>query len=168
MTATFLKYKNLPRTSDDAKNAGWTSTAVCQSVCSEWMRMRNKHLNSETSEPQNFLSLEACCACAFIYYISLLASYHIHHAPWSIVVKFACIKFRPLQLFHTLYTFIFIFSNFSYFLDDAYFRGNRYILNDDSAVMLLYDSNGKIAGIQCGVSISWNNYTRCSSFKALN
>ena len=26
---------------------------------------------------QNFLSLEACCACAFIYYISLLASYHI-------------------------------------------------------------------------------------------
>lgn len=63
--ATFLKYNNLPMTSDDAKDAGWTSTAVCQ--------------------------------------------------------------------------------------NDAYFNGNRYILNGDSAVMLLYDSNGKIAGIQTGV-----------------
>ncbi len=38
------------------------------------------------------------------------------------------------------------------YLDDAYFRGNRYILNNDIAVMLLFDSNGKIAGIQNGVS----------------
>lgn len=31
------------------------------------------------------------------------------------------------------------------------FSGNRYVLNDDTAVMLLMDSKGKIAGIQAGV-----------------
>ena len=35
--------------------------------------------------------------------------------------------------------------------DDAYFRGNRYILGNDFAVMLLFDSKGTIAGIQNGV-----------------
>ena len=39
------------------------------------------------------------------------------------------------------------------YLDDSYFRGNRYILNKDIAVMLLFDSNGTIAGIQNGVSM---------------
>ena len=42
-------------------------------------------------------------------------------------------------------------ANVSY-LDDAYFRGNRYILDNDIALMLLFDSKGKIAGIQNGVS----------------
>lgn len=32
-----------------------------------------------------------------------------------------------------------------------YFAGNRYVLKGDTAVMLLFDSNGKIAGIQNGV-----------------
>ncbi|KAL9955112.1 hypothetical protein ACROYT_G036396 [Oculina patagonica] len=32
-----------------------------------------------------------------------------------------------------------------------YFAGNRYVLKGDSAVMLLFDSNGKIAGIQNGL-----------------
>ena len=33
-----------------------------------------------------------------------------------------------------------------------YFAGNRYVLKGDTAVMLLFDSQGKIAGIQNGVS----------------
>jgi len=37
-----------------------------------------------------------------------------------------------------------------------YFAGNRYVLKGDTAVMLLFDSNGKIAGIQNGVrNTSW-------------
>ncbi|XP_078348614.1 uncharacterized protein LOC144633648 isoform X2 [Oculina patagonica] len=32
-----------------------------------------------------------------------------------------------------------------------YFAGNRYVLEGDTAVMLLFDSNGKIAGIQNGL-----------------
>lgn len=32
-----------------------------------------------------------------------------------------------------------------------YFAGNRYVLKGDTAVMLLFDSNGKIAGIQNGL-----------------
>lgn len=32
-----------------------------------------------------------------------------------------------------------------------YFAGNRYVLKGDTAVMLLFDSKGKIAGIQNGV-----------------
>ena len=35
-----------------------------------------------------------------------------------------------------------------------YFAGNRYVLNGDTAVILLFDSNGKIAGIQNGVRIN--------------
>lgn len=34
-----------------------------------------------------------------------------------------------------------------------YFAGDRYVLKGDTAVMLLFDSNGKIAGIQNGVRI---------------
>jgi len=34
------------------------------------------------------------------------------------------------------------------------FAGNRYIKDNDPAVMLLYDVNGYIAGIQAGVSSS--------------
>lgn len=33
----------------------------------------------------------------------------------------------------------------------SYFKGNRYVLKGDTAVMLLFDSNGKIAGIQNGI-----------------
>ncbi|KAJ7390942.1 hypothetical protein OS493_020962 [Desmophyllum pertusum] len=32
-----------------------------------------------------------------------------------------------------------------------YFAGNRYVLNGDTAAMLLFDFNGKIAGIQNGI-----------------
>ncbi|KAJ7390943.1 hypothetical protein OS493_020963 [Desmophyllum pertusum] len=35
--------------------------------------------------------------------------------------------------------------------DSNYFAGNRYVLNGDTAVMLLFDFNGKIAGIQNGI-----------------
>lgn len=35
--------------------------------------------------------------------------------------------------------------------DRNYFKGNRYVLNGDKAVMLLFDTNGKIAGIQNGI-----------------
>ena len=38
-----------------------------------------------------------------------------------------------------------------YFAARSYFKGNRYVLKGDTAVMLLFDSNGKIAGIQNGV-----------------
>jgi len=49
--------------------------------------------------------------------------------------------------------------------DSAFFRGNRYVLNGDASVMLLFDTKGKIAGIQMGVkknkvpkpkSLPWN------------
>ena len=37
-----------------------------------------------------------------------------------------------------------------------FFAGNRYVLKGDTAVMLLFDANGKIAGIQNGVrNNSW-------------
>ena len=35
--------------------------------------------------------------------------------------------------------------------DTNYFKGNRYILNGDTSVMLLFDKNGFIAGIQSGI-----------------
>lgn len=35
--------------------------------------------------------------------------------------------------------------------DANYFRGNRYVLNNDKSVMLLFDYKGKIAGIQYGI-----------------
>ncbi|XP_028400184.1 uncharacterized protein LOC114523458 [Dendronephthya gigantea] len=47
--------------------------------------------------------------------------------------------------------------------EDAYFRGNRYVLNNDHSVMLLFDSKGKIAGIQNGIqksSATQNFYTK--------
>ncbi|KAK3747635.1 hypothetical protein QZH41_011726, partial [Actinostola sp. cb2023] len=31
-----------------------------------------------------------------------------------------------------------------------YFAGNRYVLNGDTAVMLLFGANGQVAGIQMG------------------
>ena len=37
-------------------------------------------------------------------------------------------------------------------LANNFFAGNRYVLKNDTATMLLFDSNGKIAGIQMGVS----------------
>ncbi|KAK3744546.1 hypothetical protein QZH41_005622, partial [Actinostola sp. cb2023] len=35
-----------------------------------------------------------------------------------------------------------------------YFAGNRYVLNGDTAVMLLFGANGQVAGMQMGVSSS--------------
>jgi hypothetical protein len=67
-------------------------------------------------------------------------------------------QFRTQRTAYTVYIIILFVlpcapsTSFSY-PDDAYFRGNRYILNNDIAVMLLFDSKGKIAGIQNGVSI---------------
>ena len=46
-----------------------------------------------------------------------------------------------------------------------YFAGNRYVLKGDTAVMLLFDSNGKIAGIQNGVrDTSWPLLFLCCPF----
>ena len=50
-----------------------------------------------------------------------------------------------MQIKHAL-IFLFFFVAAS-----NYFAGNRYVLKGDTAVMLLFDSNGKIAGIQNGV-----------------
>lgn len=41
----------------------------------------------------------------------------------------------------------------SLFSDNAYYRGNRYVRDGNITVMLLFDENDKIAGIQTGVSI---------------
>ena len=38
------------------------------------------------------------------------------------------------------------------FSDNAYYRGNRYVRDGNITVMLLFDENDKIAGIQTGVS----------------
>lgn len=35
--------------------------------------------------------------------------------------------------------------------DSAYFQGNRYVRDGDATVMLLFDANSKIAGIQTGI-----------------
>ena len=60
-------------------------------------------------------------------------------------------KWEKLNLHYLLI----VFTEFYFaFVEHSYFRGNRYILDDDRAVMLLFDSNGKIAGIQSGVSTS--------------
>lgn len=54
-------------------------------------------------------------------------------------------------------SFIFSYAShscylFLHFIAAAnYFAGNRYVLKGDTAVMLLFDSKGKIAGIQNGV-----------------
>ena len=40
----------------------------------------------------------------------------------------------------------------SLFSDNAYYRGNRYVRDGNITVMLLFDENNKIAGIQTGVS----------------
>lgn len=37
--------------------------------------------------------------------------------------------------------------------DNGQFRGIRYIKDNDHAVILLFDVNGYIAGVQCGVRI---------------
>lgn len=37
------------------------------------------------------------------------------------------------------------------FLGHEIFRGNRYSYNKDYGMMLLFDSNGRIAGMQVGV-----------------
>ena len=41
---------------------------------------------------------------------------------------------------------------FTYHIATSYFRGNRYVLNNDKSTMVLYDSKGDFAGIQFGVS----------------
>jgi len=46
---------------------------------------------------------------------------------------------------------ILLFKFFLYLSASNYFAGNRYVLKGDTAVMLLFDHNRKIAGIQNGV-----------------
>ena len=38
--------------------------------------------------------------------------------------------------------------------ESSYFRGNRYVLDNDKSTMVLYDSNGDFAGIQFGIAKS--------------
>ncbi|XP_068673239.1 uncharacterized protein [Montipora foliosa] len=42
--------------------------------------------------------------------------------------------------------------------DSSYFRGNRYTLNGDKTVMLLFDADNKIAGLQTGITKSDVNF----------
>lgn len=41
---------------------------------------------------------------------------------------------------------------FLLFSENSQLRGNRYIVDDDEEMILIYDVNGYIAGIQAGVS----------------
>ena len=46
------------------------------------------------------------------------------------------------------------FPDALYLTDKGYFKGSRYLLLDDTSLMLLFDSCGKISGVQLGVSTS--------------
>lgn len=53
-------------------------------------------------------------------------------------------------------------------VEGTMFSGNRYMLNGDTAIMILLDKNGFIAGIQAGVSNASIKYTHVTFSSYVN
>ena len=76
-----------------------------------------------------------------------------------IILSYSCLSLvliiflrsYQMYLFEAAYFDLYLYYSFKTVTANPSFSGNRYVLNKDTAVMLLMDSKGKIAGIQAGV-----------------
>ena len=76
-----------------------------------------------------------------------------------IILSYSCLalvliiflRSYQMYLFEAAYFDLYLYYSFKTVTANPSFYGNRYVLNKDTAVMLLMDSKGKIAGIQAGV-----------------